>query len=242
MDRSDRGSHLPVDIAIVTAMKDSTRVRAALTANIEKRLLEVLARKLPSWVHSDHLTVLGIIGAVGAGAGYALSVLSPHWLWLTSAMLIVNWYGDSLDGTLARVRSAQRPRYGYYLDHAVDAFTTVVIGLGLGLSPFISLYVGLAIVIIYLLMSINVYLESTVYGEFKMDYGVVGPTEARIGLIILNTIAIWLTATGRLQAGAIEPVASRAVAVAVVLMSLLLLWRFAANLRRLAREDPLPHS
>jgi archaetidylinositol phosphate synthase len=221
-------------------MKDSTRVRAALTANIEKRILEVLARQLPGWVHSDHLTVLGIIGAVAAGAGYALSGLSPHWLWLVSAMLIVNWYGDSLDGTLARVRNAQRPRYGYYLDHAVDAFTTVVVGLGLGLSPFISMYVGLAVIIIYLLMHINVYLESKVYSEFKMDYGVVGPTEARIGLIILNTIAIWFTAGGRLPAEVIEPVASRAVAAAVALMSLLLLWRFAANLRRLAREDPLP--
>ena len=228
-------------IAIVTAMKDSTRVRAALTADIEKRILESLARRLPGWVHSDHLTILGVIGAVGAGAGYALSGLSPHWLWLASIMLVINWYGDSLDGTLARVRHAQRPRYGYYLDHAVDAFTTVVIGLGIGLSPYVSLYMGLAIVVIYLLMSINVYLESKVYSEFKMDYGVVGPTEARILLIVLNTVAVWATATGRVAPAAVEPWASRAIAVAVAVMALLLLSRFAANLRRLAEEDPLKH-
>ncbi len=222
-------------------MKDSTRVRAALTADVEKRVLESMAHRLPGWVHSDHLTVLGVIAALGTGAGYALSVLSPHWLWLASAMLVANWYGDSLDGTLARVRHAQRPRYGYYLDHAVDAFTTLVVGLGVGLSPFVSLYMGLAIVIVYLLMSINVYLESKVYSEFKMDYGVVGPTEARILLIVLNTIAIWLTASGRVTAVAIEPWASRGVAVAVALMGVLLCWRFAVNLRRLAVEDPLEH-
>ena len=222
-------------------MKDSTRVRAALTADIEKRVLESLARRLPGWVHSDHLTVLGVIAALGTGAGYALSVLSPHWLWLASASLVVNWYGDSLDGTLARVRHAQRPRYGYYLDHAVDAFTTLVVGLGVGLSPFISLYMGLAIVIVYLLMSINVYLESKVYSEFRMDYGVVGPTEARILLIVLNTIAIWLTTSGGVTPAAIEPWASRGVAVAVALMGMLLTWRFGVNLRRLAEEDPLRH-
>lgn len=221
-------------------MKDSTRVRVALTANIEKRALESLARGLPDWVHSDHLTILGVIGALGTGAGYALSVLSPHWLWLASAMLALNWYGDSLDGTLARVRHAQRPRYGYYLDHAVDAFTTVVVGLGIGLSPFLDLYVGLAIVIIYLLMSINVYLESKVYSEFKMDYGIVGPTEARILLILLNTAAIWVTTTGRIPPATIAGPASLAVSAAVGVMALLLLWRFGVNLRRLAREDPLP--
>lgn len=222
-------------------MDDSTRVRAALTADLEKRLLISLARRVPRWIHSDHLTVLGVLAAVAAGAGYALSVLSPHWLWLASAGLVVNWYGDSLDGTLARVRHAQRPRYGYYLDHTVDAFTTVVIGVGIGLSPFVSLYVGLAIVIIYLLMSINVYLESKVYSEFNMDYGILGPTEVRILLILLNTLTIWLTATDRVTAEAIEPVASLGAAVGVAVMALLLLWRFSGNLRRLGREDPLKH-
>lgn len=223
-------------------MQDSKRVRVALTAKVEKRLLVSLARRLPDWVSSDHLTVLGVIAAIGIGAGYALSALSPHWLWLASVMLALNWYGDSLDGTVARVRSAQRPRYGYYLDHAVDAFTTVLIGVGIGLSPFASLYVGLGIVVIYLLMSINVYLESTVYGEFRMDYGVLGPTEVRIILIVLNTVAIWITSTGRMTPAEIAPGADLVISVVLAIMALLLLWRFAGNLRRLAREDPLPGS
>ncbi|MFO7895088.1 MAG: CDP-alcohol phosphatidyltransferase family protein [Longimicrobiales bacterium] len=222
-------------------MQHSERVRAALTAKMEKRLLVSLARRLPGWVHSDHLTILGVIAAIGIGAGYALSILSPHWLWLASAMLALNWFGDSLDGTVARVRRAERPRYGYYLDHAVDAFTTVLIGLGIGLSPFVSLFVGLGIVIIYLLMSINVYLESTVFGEFKMDYGVLGPTEVRILLIALNTVAIWVTTTGRTTPGEIAPGANLAFSAVLGVMALLLLWRFGGNLRRLAREDPLPH-
>ena len=212
-----------------------------MTADIEKRVLLALAHRLPGWVHSDHLTVLGVLAAIAAGAGYALSGLSPHWLWIASAALVVNWYGDSLDGTLARVRHAQRPRYGYYLDHTVDAFTTVVIGVGIGLSPFVALYVGLAIAIIYLLMSVNVYLESKVYSEFKMDYGALGPTEVRILLVVANTVAIGATTTGLATPAAIEPVASVVLSAVVALMAVLLVWRFYKNLRRLAREDPLKH-
>lgn len=220
-------------------MKPSTRKRAAITARAEKRALEAMARRLPGPIHSDHLTVIGVVGAMAVGAAYALSDRSPHWLWLASAALVVNWWGDSLDGTLARVRDAQRPRYGYYIDHAVDAFTTTIVGVGIGLSPFVALPIGLAVVIIYLMMSINVYLESAVYGVFKMDYGVVGPTEARIALILGNTLLVWLVTARGIDPARIEPVASLGIGVLLVLMALLLIWRFATNLRRLGREDPL---
>ena len=220
-------------------MKESTRERAALTADIEKRVLTRLARRMPAAVTSDHLTILGTVAAVAVAAGYALAATSPHWLWLSSAALAANWFGDSLDGTLARVRKAERPRYGYYLDHAVDAFTTTLIGVGIGLSPFVSLPVGLLIVVLYLTMSINVYLESTVYGVFRMDYGVVGPTEARILLILANTLLIALTAWGGIAADRIEPVASLGLGALVAVMAILLLWRFGSNLRELARLEPL---
>lgn len=220
-------------------MKEAKRQRAAITARIEKRALEAMARHLPGAIHSDHLTVIGVIAAVGVAVGYALSALSPHWLWLASAMLAVNWWGDSLDGTLARVRNAQRPRYGYYIDHSVDAFTTTIIGVGIGLSPYVGLIVGLALVILYLMMSINVYLESTVYGVFKMDYGLIGPTEVRIILILVNTLLVWLTAGRGVEPARIEPVASLGLALVVGIMGVLLVWRFAGNLRRLGREDPL---
>ena len=106
-----------------------------LIAEPERRLLRAIAARLPRWVTSDGLTVVGMAGALGTGAAYALSTLSTVWLWAASALLVVNWLGDSLDGTLARVRRAERPRYGYYLDHIVDEFSTAAVGAGIGLSP-----------------------------------------------------------------------------------------------------------
>ncbi len=129
-----------------------------LLAEPERRLLRAIAARLPYWVTSDGLTVLGMVGAVGTGVAYALATLSAKWLWAASALLVVNWLGDSLDGTLARLRRAERPRYGYYLDHMVDAFSTAAIGVGIGLSPYVNLGVALAGVVAYLILSINVYL------------------------------------------------------------------------------------
>lgn len=218
-------------------MKESVRERGSVTSRLEKRALQAMARRIPRVIKSDHLTLLGVVAAIGVTAGYVLSHFSPHWLWLASGMLALNWFGDSLDGTVARVRNAQRPRYGYYLDHGVDAFTTAAIGIGLGLSPFVSVYVAAAVVILYLMMSINVYLEAAVFDVFRMDYGVVGPTEARILLILANGLLVWATAGLGIAPARIAPVASLAVAGVVLLMALLLLWRFGRNLQRLGRED-----
>jgi hypothetical protein len=151
----------------------------------------------------------------------------------------VNWFGDSLDGTLARIRKTERPRYGYYIDHGVDAFTTTIIGVGIGLSPFLASYAALVLVILYLILSINVYLESTVYGVFRMDYGLFGPTEVRLVLILLNTALILVTAGLGVRPARIHGFATVTVAGLAGLMSLLLLWRFFANLRRLRRLEPL---
>jgi phosphatidylglycerophosphate synthase len=158
-----------------------------LTARLEKRLLCAIAGRLPRRVLPDHMTALGVLAALGVAAAYGLSNESSLWLWAASALLVVQWLGDSLDGTLARVRGIERPRYGYYLDHLVDAFATVAIGVGLGLSPFMLLSVGLAVALVYLLLSINVYLEAQTLGRFSIGYGRVGPTEARIALIAANT-------------------------------------------------------
>jgi archaetidylinositol phosphate synthase len=219
-------------------MQDPTRKRASVTAGPEKRLLVAMAERLPGRISSDHLTILGTLGAVGAGVGYALSVYGPHWLWLASAALVVNWFGDSMDGTVARVRSAQRPRYGYYLDHAVDALTTVVIGVGIGLSPYVPLTAALVAVVVYLLMSVNVYLESTVYDVFRMDYGWLGPTEMRIVLIVGNTIVVAADLWGGLTPEAILPFATIGVIVGILTMSAFLLVRFGRNLRTLGSQDP----
>ena len=122
-----------------------------------------------------------MLAAFGIAAAYVLSNGDRAWLWAASALLVVHWLGDSLDGTLARVRKAERPTYGYYLDHLVDAVATAVIGLGLGLSPYLLLATGLAIVIAYLVLSINTYLETQAFGVFSLGYGRLGPTEARLG-------------------------------------------------------------
>lgn len=216
------------------------RQRKAITAGAERRLLQAIGARLPAWVTSDHLTMLGVLGAVGVAAGYVLSHGSPHWLWLASAMLVVNWFGDSLDGTVARVRKTERPRYGYYLDHAVDGVTTAMIGGGIGLSPFVDLRVALALVILYLLMSINVYLESSVWGVFRMDYGITGPTEVRLILILLNTLLVWLVLGGAVPAATLSFYGSLLIGAATGGMALLLLYRFFLNLRQLSRLEPLP--
>jgi archaetidylinositol phosphate synthase len=219
-------------------MDDPKRVRAAVTAAAERQLLVAIAHRLPTGVTSDQLTVLGVLGALGAGAGYALSGLGPHWLWLASIALVVNWFGDSLDGTVARVRRAERPRYGYYLDHAVDAFTTVVIGVGIGLSPYLALTVGVLLVVLYLLMSVNVYLESVVFGVFRMDYGWVGPTEVRILLIMGNTALIAVDVLAGVSPAVILPPATMLAGLLIAGMGLLLMVRFGQNLRRLATLEP----
>src|SRR4029450_4718329 len=158
------------------------REKAFLLARPEQRLLEGIARRLPARVLPDHLTALALLAPAGFAAFVALG-----WLWGMGALLVVQWLGDSLDGTLARVRKAERPRYGYYLDHLVDAVATAVIGIGLGLSPYLLLATGLAIVIAYLVLSINTYLETQAFGMFSLGYGRLGPTEARLGLIAINT-------------------------------------------------------
>ena len=163
------------------------RLAGFALARFEAWALPKLAAALPSRVMPDHLTALGLLASTGIAVSYMLTNRDSAWLWAASGLLVVQWYGDSLDGTLARYRKIERPRYGFYLDHLTDAYSTLAIGLGLGFSPYMLLSVGLAITIAYLLLSVNVYLETHVFGEFKLGHGILGPTEARVLLIALNT-------------------------------------------------------
>jgi phosphatidylglycerophosphate synthase len=151
---------------------------------------------------------------------------------------VVQWFGDSLDGTLARVRRAERPRYGYYLDHLTDAYSTVAIGLGLGLSPYMLVWVGLSVVIAYLILSINVYLETYVFDEFSFSYGRLGPTEVRVLLMLLNTAAYFGAALPFQILGKGATLFDGAGIVVAVGMLGLLLVRAGGNLRKLARLEP----
>src|SRR4029077_14592064 len=163
---------------------------------------------------------------------------SHAWLWVASAMIVVNWLGDSIDGTLARVRGTQRPKYGYYLDHVVDAYSTAIIGLGIGLSPYVYLGLALGIVVVYLAMSINVYLESTVFGVFKISYGRIGPTEVRLILILLNTAAFITPGWPSPLPVPIDVLANWMLPILLAGMVALFVARFARNLYRLAKLEP----
>jgi phosphatidylglycerophosphate synthase len=213
-----------------TSHTDAPRSKKFLLAVPEARVLDWIARRLPRAVKPDHLTALGVLASIGIAVAYVLSNGDEVWLWAASGLLVVHWLGDSLDGTLARVRKAERPRYGYYLDHLVDAFATAAIGIGLGLSPHMLLAVGLAIVIVYLILSINTYLETQAFGTFTLGYGRLGPTEARLLLVGVNT----LLALGLIGDGALD-VLGIALAAA---MTLALLGRAGRNLKRLAQLEP----
>ena len=217
-------------------MRDPDRELTFLLAGPERRLLRALARRVPAAFTSDHFTALGVLAATVAGLAYALSAQHPGWLWVATAALVANWLGDSMDGTLARVRHAERPRYGYYLDHLVDAYATAAIGIGLGLSPFFSLGLALGLVVVYLALSINVYLESAVFGKFRLGYGRFGPTEARLVLIALNASLYFLHAASLVRL--VRIVGDAALAAATLVMLGLLVVRCAGNLRDLARLEP----
>ena len=217
---------------------DAPRAKAFLLARHEQRALEWLARRVPARVQPDHLTALGVLAAVGIAAAYLLSNRDPTWLWAASGLLVVHWLGDSLDGTLARVRRTERPRYGYYLDHLVDAVATGLIGLGLGLSPHMLLVTGLVIVLAYLVLSINTYLETQVFGTFALGYGGVGPTEARLALVALNTaIALGVGTSVTVEGLGIGVLDAVGLAGAAVMLAALGV-RAARNLRRLAAAEP----
>jgi phosphatidylglycerophosphate synthase len=217
---------------------DAPRSKQFLLAVPEGRVLEWIARRLPSRVKPDHLTALGVLAALAIAAAYVLSNESDVWLWVASALLVVHWLGDSLDGTLARVRRTERPRYGYYLDHLVDAFATAAIGIGLGLSPYMLLAVGMAIVVAYLILSINTYLETHAFGVFTLGYGRLGPTEARVMLIGLNTlIALGVGVSVDVAGLGISVLDMAGLAIAAV-MIVALIARAGSNLRRLAELEP----
>jgi archaetidylinositol phosphate synthase len=176
------------------AFKQETRIQHGLLTGIERRTLLWIAPRLPRAVNSDHLTLLALIAMVGAGASYWLASVTPVGLVLASLLLAVNWFGDSLDGTLARVRNQQRPRYGYYVDHVVDVVGTAFLFGGLALSGIMHPAVAAIVLLAYFLVSLEVYLATHSLGEFHMSFLGVGPTELRILLAIGNT-ALFLRPT-----------------------------------------------
>jgi phosphatidylglycerophosphate synthase len=166
------------------SFKSAVRQQQSILAPLEKRTLIWLAHRMPAWINSDHLTLLGFLGMIMAGVCYALAARGPIWLGAAVVWLGVNWFGDSLDGTLARVRDRQRPRYGFYVDHIIDSFGAVFLIGGLGLSGYMTGTLAMALLIAYFLLSIELYLATYCVGVFKLSFGIWGPTELRIVLAI----------------------------------------------------------
>jgi phosphatidylglycerophosphate synthase len=170
----------------------STRDLRSFTASAEKELLVKLAGRLPSWVGPDHLTILGLFSMAGAGLSYRLFEWFPLALLAVNLFLFLNWFGDSLDGTLARVRRKQRPRYGFYVDHLVDAFGAIFLFIGLAASSLLSPSAALALLVAYLLLQIHIALKAHTTHVFQIAFGGIGGTEARILLGALNfALIVW---------------------------------------------------
>jgi len=163
------------------------RVNDILLGPLEKPALRWLAVHMPAWVTPDICTAVGVLGTFIISLGYIFSNFDRNFLWLASFGYFVNWFGDSLDGTLARHRHIERPKFGFYIDHTTDTFSQAVIFFGLGLSPYVSFNVACITLIGYLMLGILAYVRTCVVGEFKISYGKLGPTEIRVIAILLNS-------------------------------------------------------
>ena len=162
------------------------RIQTNFLAAVERRLLNRLCQALPTWVTPDHLTAFGVVGAFITAAGYLASNWRPGFFFLASFGLIVNWFGDSLDGSLARYRKAERPRYGFFVDHSVDAASSLIISVGLGLSPYVGMDAALFVLVGYLSLGFFILLSHEVSGDFRLTFLSCGPTEIRLIVIGFN--------------------------------------------------------
>jgi archaetidylinositol phosphate synthase len=158
---------------------------------LERPALQWLAARLPSWMTPDHLTLIGLGGAFIVFLGYALSSVTPGFLWLANFGLIVHWFGDSLDGTLARFRKIERPRYGYLVDHTTDLLSEVMFALGLGLSSFVRFETACLALNVMLIITVFTFIKAQISGMLEISFFGIGGTELRLGMIVLN-IAMFL--------------------------------------------------
>lgn len=217
-------------------IKKHTRVNQTLLGPLERPALQWMAARAPGWVTPDFLTGLGVVGSVMCFVGYWLSGQSVWWLLFASAGFFVNWVGDSLDGTLARYRKIERPRFGFYIDHTVDAVTEFLTIIGIGMSPYLRLDVAAFAMIGYLLMSVHVYIRTAVDGVFKISFGTLGPTEMRAIIVAVN-IAIMAAEGWFLTplAGELLPFDIIGIVLAIALSGVFLVtsWKYAVELARI---------
>jgi archaetidylinositol phosphate synthase len=214
------------------------RVNQALTASLEKRVLQSMAHRAPRWLTSDQLTLLGLIAQIAAGAAYALAHYNRYALLLVNLCLVLNWFGDSMDGTLARIRCQQRPRFGFYVDHMVDVLGATALMCGLGFSGLAHWQTAVAMLVAFLLLSSESYLATYTLSRFQLSQGIFGPTEIRILLIIGNLALLrspYATVFGHKM---LLFDLGGAIAAACMFATVILLT--ARHTAQLYREEPLP--
>ncbi len=218
--------------------QNHTRKHDSLLAQAEKRVLIWTARRLPRWIGSDHLSILGLSAMAVASVAFWASRWHDAGLFVVVGALAVNWFGDSLDGTVARVRNQQRPMYGFYVDHVIDIVGALFLFAGLGLSPYMSPTPALMLLVAYLMLSAEVYLATHACGIFRVSLFRIGPTELRL-LLAFGTLYVrdkpWVGFGG--NSYLLFDVAG---IVAVIGMSVALLWSASRNTRALYRAEPLP--
>lgn len=177
--------------SILANFRNPSRINGSFLADAERRFLISLTRYIPSSIGPDHLTLLGFAAQLMAGVSYALSSANKYWLLAVIVFLALNWLGDSLDGTLARVRQQLRPRYGFYVDHIVDSFGGLALMGGLALSGYMHPWVAIGLLIAFLMLSIQSYLATYTLGEFQLSFWNFGPTELRILLAVGNIALLY---------------------------------------------------
>ena len=219
----------------VLPFRHAKRIQGSMSAVYERRLLVWLAERTPGWINSDHLTVLGFAAQWLTGFAYAMSGFSRAWLIAGIGFLALNWLGDSLDGTLARVRRRQRPRYGFYLDHILDSIGSLALMGGLALSGYMSPLVATGLLVLFLLLSIQSYLATYALGEFRLSFWSFGPTELRL-LLVAGNLALFRWPT-------VLPVHYKLFdvggAIGIVAMTAILVVHVAQNIVRLYNEERL---
>ena len=225
-----------IDTALIT-FRPAARLQESLLSPLEKKVLVAMAARVPRRINSDHLTLLGFFGMALAGGCYVYSKWHPLALIGAAACLAVNWLGDSLDGTLARVRNRQRHRYGFYVDHIVDAFGALFLIGGLGLSGYMTGTVALILIIAYFLLVIELYLATYAVGVFRLSFGVLGPTEFRI-VVALGTLVLLKKSVVGIGAGKYL-LCDVAGVVTIVILTLFTIYSALQNTVRLYRHEQL---
>ena len=215
--------------------KQATRIQSSVLNALEHKVLIWLAARQPKWVTSDMLTAVGTAGAFLIGLGYALTSININFLWLSTFGLFVNWYGDSLDGNLARYRRKQRPIYGYYIDHTMDVINEAMMFFGAGMAPFFDMRLTVAAFVLYLVLTLNVSMNAHLRSEFKLTYLKLGPTEFRLIIAIANTVMLCF---GERILSSIVP--NCFIGFVVLMLCIMYVITVISDIKYYSKIDPLP--